>query len=316
MPTITIMLWNTQHLNDQNQKLPMSEAYEEKLDALVTAACDFSPDIIALFEVGTTARPNNQLVKDLAGIYELKASLDQDGGKKKNTTLGAMVFVANDIAGKFHEPYKVPLGSKGNRSTLLLQAEGGQLFAFCHANAHGPTAFEQVTDDIRFVGGNADLVFFGGDLNHQPGDSLAEVKVTNGNTMLRCLPGTCGFTHVSIRSSLSLAKAMYQEVCRNTGGTPGMSESTFINNCMGTDVAWGDLAIPSLLDYAFIAEKCRWKSACEASVQVTTLKFENKQLDHVYYFQKDKVYSQVQRIYRGKKLRSDHFPVIYEIEYP
>ena len=222
MPTVKILMWNTQHLNHQNERKPMSEAYEEKLDALLTTLATLKPEIVALFEVGTTGNPNLRLVEDLKGAYEMKVSLSLEGGLRKGTTLGSMVFVRNDIAADYVEPFELPLGEKAIRATLLLSDKSGNVFAFCHANA-SKAALEQVQDDIKLLGGFQGegikrLVFFGGDLNTHASDAPESITLPGHDKMYRCEPGNAGFTHISIRSSVALAKQLYQQEKKKFAG--------------------------------------------------------------------------------------------------
>lgn len=323
MPVVKILMWNTQHLNNQNVRKPMSEAYEEKLDALASTLTALKPEILALFEVGTTGNPNLRLVNDLKGTYTLKASLSQEGGLRKSTTLGSMVFVKNEVADQFSEKFELPLGDEAIRATLLLSDNEDNLFAFCHANASYKAA-AQVRDDILLLGklqgqdGKIKrLVFFGGDLNTDANTAADAITLKPSNEkMLRCTPGDAGFTHISVRTSLSLAKKLYAEEKKNAYGGVQMSESEYINACMGTDVAFGDLAVPSLLDYAYINEHCITKSICHAAVAVKTLMGETGTLNSAHQFKPNEVYNVVERVYLGKVLRSDHFPVAYMIKYP
>ncbi|MGP0173226.1 endonuclease/exonuclease/phosphatase family protein [Pseudomonas sp. NCHU5208] len=319
MATVKILMWNTQHLNHQNQRKPMSEAYEEKLDALLSTLEKLKPEIIALFEVGTTGNPNLKLVDDLKGSYAMKASLSMEGGIRKGTTLGSMVFVRNDIADDYSEPFELPLGSESIRATLLLSDKEENLFAFCHANASYKAA-AQVLEDIQLLGsyqgkGIKKLVFFGGDLNTDANSAPASITLPGKDKVLRCLPGTAGFTHISIRSSLALARALYAQEKKNSQGRMLLSESEYINCVMGCDVAYGDIAVPSLLDYAYIHESCDWQSICHASISVTTLSNDSTTLNASSLIDPEKVYATIQRIYMGKVLRSDHFPVVYRISY-
>lgn len=319
MAIVKILMWNTQHLNHQNERKPMSEAYEEKLDALLSTLEKLKPHIVALFEVGTTGNPNLKLVGDLKGAYTLKVSLSMEGGVRKGTTLGSMVFVRNDVADDFHEPFELPLGAESIRATLLLSDKEKNIFAFCHANASVKAA-AQVLDDIQLLGGFQGkgikkLVFFGGDLNTDANGAPASITLPGKDKVLRCLPGEAGFTHISIRSSVALAKELYAREKRNSLGPVQFTESQYVNSVMGTDVAFGDIAVPSLLDYAYIHETCRWESICHASISVTTLSKEPKTFGSSSLISPYKVYATVQRMYMGKALRSDHFPVAYMISY-
>lgn len=323
MPTVKILMWNTQHLNNQNVRKPMSEAYEEKLDALTGTLVMLKPEILALFEVGTTGNPNLKLVDDLKGTYELKASLSQEGGLRKSTTLGSMVFVRNDVADQYSEKFELPLGDQAIRATLLLSDNQDNLFAFCHANASYKAA-AQVREDIQLLGTLQEqdgkikrLVFFGGDLNTEASSAAESITLNpSKEQMLRCTPGKAGFTHISVRTSLSLAKKLYAEEKKNAYGGVQLSESDYVNYCMGSDVAFGDIAVPSLLDYAYINENCEWDSVCHAAVSVKTLSDEVDTFKSVHHFKPNEVYNTVERIYLGKVLRSDHFPVAYRVTYP
>lgn len=319
MAIVKILMWNTQHLNNQNERKPMSEAYEEKLDALLKTLEKLKPEIVALFEVGTTGNPNLKLVGDLTGAYTMKVSLSMEGGVRKGTTLGSMVFVRDDVADDYHEPFELPLGAESIRATLLLSDKEENIFAFCHANA-SPKAAAQVLEDIQLLGsfqgeGIKKLVFFGGDLNTHASTAPKSITLQGKDKVMRCLPGSAGFTHISIRSSVSLAKELYAQEKKNSLGPIQLTESQYVNATMGSDVAFGDIAVPSLLDYAYIHESCRWESICHASISVRTLSMKTKTFDSSSLIRPQKVYAAIQRTYLGSVLRSDHFPVAYMISY-
>lgn len=307
-----ILLWNTQHMNDQNQSRPMSEAYAEKLSALDRALGAYKPLIVALFEVGTTASPNHKLVKDMsAREYVLKAVLSQEGGQSLNTTLGSMVFIHSSVSDRYTEAFKVPLQADARRATLLLEREGC-LLGFCHANA-SRKSYGQIVEEIQFIAGYGTLIFFGGDLNCRASEANATLGLKGDRQLERRAPQDAGYTHVSVLSSIVLKQAKYREMVRNSGGFSHITEKDFVAS--DTDVYWGDIAVPSLLDFAYVEKEIASTAQCEAAVQVVSVKSrETRPLKTISDFKKDKVYEKVERLFMGEKLRSDHFPVYYALD--
>ncbi|MEX3939906.1 hypothetical protein AB4Y44_10220 [Paraburkholderia sp. BR10937] len=303
-------------MNNQNQSQPMSEAYGEKLATLERAIGAYGPHIVALFEVGTTGKQNLKLVEDMkARGYVLRASQSQEGGLTKYTTLGSMVFVHQDIAGSWKQPFEVPLAPEARRATLLLEREG-TLLAFCHANA-SYKSLEQFVDEMQFISTHGRLIFFGGDLNCPASVAPKSVQLRDQDkrTLELRLPECGGFTHVSVFSSEAIKNERYDQIVRNTGGYPGISREEFVRE--DVDVYWGDCAVPSFLDYAYVASDIQVRGKCEGAVQIVSIKREKqKVLSTLENFKRrDKVYKegQVKRLFLGETVRSDHFPVAYEL---
>jgi hypothetical protein len=317
MPQIKILMWNTQHLNAQRDDGPTSEAYKDKMQNLASALDAYKPNIVALFEVGTTGRQNYGLVEDLKGHhYVLAAALEQDGGRSKDTTLGSMVFVHTEASSFFSELGEIPLAPKANRASLVLKDPDGNLFAFCHANANAKSSYAQVADEIGLISQLGKLVFFGGDLNHHANEAAPSFNLPDDRVLKLCLPNGPGFTHVSIRNSDTLAKKKYRKAYP-VEERFRMSEESYLASVMGTDILYGQIAIPSLLDFAYFDQDGEWKCRCDAAVNITTaaLPQENLDLKTAGDFRKKRVYTEVHRLFLGNKLRSDHFPVCYWIRY-
>jgi hypothetical protein len=316
------MIWNTQHLNNQNQARPMSKAYTEKKELLDLLITNHSPDIIALFKVGNTGAPNTTLVADLSNKYTLVGQLDPEGGSSKYTTLGSLVFAKNELAGDFSAPdFQTVLGSEHRRASIVIKHVGtGNHFAFYHANASGK-AWRHIKEEIDHLQDqfgqeqHSWLAFFGGDLNANE----APAKTTDpryGRSMIRQLPAGPGYTHVSLQDSEDVAYARYLFEAKNSIGQP-LDKKTYLDSYMGSELEYGIVPRLSMLDYAYVADHVKCIAECNASVQGTrdwtfdssasaTLSSQNQ-------FQQ-KPFSSVEKRYDGKLVRSDHFPVFYSLD--
>ncbi|WVV47170.1 hypothetical protein THH46_19945 [Pseudomonas sp. NA13] len=209
MAKCRILIWNTQHLNNQAGG-KMSDAYQEKLATLKQVLQQDNPDIVALFEVGSTGNPNDRLVNDLSQQYILKSSLDQDGGVRKSTTLGSMVFVRTDRANEFRERYSWPLGPEARRATLLLTDDVGNTFAFCHANASRnawPQILGTCRNSVLSMKATFNAWYFRRRPQHPYSSAPKTISAYRGATRMSAVfPEGSGFTHVTIRSTETQAK--------------------------------------------------------------------------------------------------------------
>ncbi|UZE20185.1 endonuclease/exonuclease/phosphatase family protein [Pseudomonas sp. B21-054] len=317
MAKCKILIWNTQHLNNQAGG-KMSDAYQEKLATLNLVLQQDTPDIVALFEVGSTGNPNDRLVNDLSQHYTLKASLDQDGGLRKSTTLGSMVFVRTGRDTEFKERYIWPLGPEARRATLLLTDDEGNTFAFCHANA-SRNAWPQILGDIQELGSIHEgdfqrLVFFGGDLNTPYSSAPKTLSTHRGATRMNAVfPEGSGFTHITIRSTETQARKAYKKLDEVSRFYTPIDQ--YVSSLLGGDLGYGDFAIPSQLDYAYVHEHVEARGYCDAAVQIKKSWVHDRQLIRSADELKVRGHDEVVRIFRGQALRSDHYPVLYELQY-
>jgi hypothetical protein len=301
------MIWNTQHLNDQNQKKPMSAAYNDKkalLDKLITSD---SPDLIALFEVGTTGKPNQAIVADLAGQYTLVGALAAEGAATVNTTLGSLVFARNAVAADYSAPsFGTVLGAGHRRASVVIRHKAnGSHFAFYHANASNKawgnikSEIDHLQDQIGQEHGSW-LAFFGGDLNSHDAPASATDPIYH-KRMTRRRPLGPGYTHVSAKHS----------------GPAEMDTEEAVDFYMGGEVEYGLIVTLSMLDFAYVPDGLECEGECKASVvgrrnwkldgmkgAVKTLNIEK---------QPKKPFSSIEKSYDGTLVRSDHFPVFYTL---
>ncbi|PTT80372.1 endonuclease/exonuclease/phosphatase family protein, partial [Pseudomonas sp. HMWF005] len=128
-----ILIWNTQHFHNQSKK--ESEAYQAKAAYLSKVLLLKRPDILALFETGTTGVPNVSAEKLLESRgYRLVHALDNEGGARIDTTLGSMVFVRNELAGAFEMLSDYILGASERRAPIVIRHKyNGDALAFYHA---------------------------------------------------------------------------------------------------------------------------------------------------------------------------------------
>lgn len=321
MAECKVLLWNTQHMDNQPEN-KLSEAYQQKLANLNTMLTRYTPDIVALFEVGNTGKPNGQLVQDMKSkSFTLKASIGQDGGLTKDTTLSAMVFVQDNRASEFHEPFEWPIDDQARRATLLLMDKNKDVFAFCHANA-SRNGWLQVLADLKELGGHDGfnrLVFYGGDLNTFFKTAPETVSSYRGKCEMRKIkPEGSGFTHISIRSTEREAEIRYNHELAQIDKwdliPPYLqNKQQYISSLLWGDLEFGHLAVPSLLDYAYVHHEVKAEGLCEAAVQFQNV-FENYTVNKKKSLPKTGKAS-VSRIFQGMYLRSDHFPVIYQVAY-
>jgi hypothetical protein len=298
----SIMIWNTQHFDNQRAKL--SSAYSDKKQFLDYFIQQKKPDIIALFEVGKTGSINESLVSDLMGSYTLASVLAQEGGKKKHTTLGSMVLIRDAIAKEFDDvTERYILSHTEQRAPLIIRHKASNYgFAFYHANA-SYMAPGNILDTIGFIESNAEnlgikqLLFFGGDLN---------VNAVEGpETMLgmsRLLPKGAGYTHLSVRN-VTLQRAtnelrLRQGYGEDTHHTP----QSYLEHYMNMEAIERCEILPILLmlDYAYVHAPHAWEASCDGSVQI------NSDMD-------GNTVSISPRCL-GQAIRSDHFPVLFTLK--
>ncbi|QCP53528.1 endonuclease/exonuclease/phosphatase family protein [Trinickia violacea] len=305
---IKILMWNTQHLNNQNRARPMSWAYAEKIELLKRLILDEAPDIIALFEVGTTSYPNTTLVANLSGKYSLIGLLGQEGGATKNTTLGSVVFVKDERSAEFSGvSFQTVLGSGHKRATIVVKDSENNHFAFYHANASS-NAWRNIKDEIDYLQDQicqieGTLVFFGGDLNtvaKEAPDSTEDPKYHR--VMEKSIPEGPGYTHVSIRNSRTSADEKHN----------------FEGVDLGGEKERGLVVSLSMLDFAYVARGVRRRGACPAAVKgkrVWNPVSEGREEYLDSDAEQEQVYKTLEKIYLGNgvSVRSDHFPVFYEL---
>lgn len=298
----TIMIWNTQHFD--NQKGVVSDAYAEKKEFLEYYLLQKKIDIFALFETGKTGDVNEKLINDLSGYYTATSTLKQEGGKKKHTTLGSIIFIKNSIADEFEDVSdKYILSSSEQRAPLLIRHKKSAYgFAFYHANS-SYLASANIIDTIAFIQDNSEtlgikeLIFFGGDLNVPIQSAHNEIKG------LKCLaPSGSGYTHVSVSNvTFELATKELKDLQErgmffNTKPQDYLWEYMF-NQGIEKCVLQGTLR---LLDYAYVKYVNHWKSYCDGAIQEKT----NSDYETI----------EIVRTCGGKKIRSDHFPVLFTLD--
>ncbi|TBU95653.1 endonuclease/exonuclease/phosphatase family protein [Phytopseudomonas dryadis] len=297
----SIMIWNTQHFD--NQKGNYSQAYTDKKKFLEFYISKKKPHIIALFEVGKTGNINESLIADLTSSYTAIATLVQEGGKKKHTTLGSMVLVRNDVSTEFenvtdnyilsHTEQRAPLIIRHIKSTFG--------FAFYHANASF-MAPGNIVDTIGFIQNNAEalkikkLLFFGGDLNLIPTQTYEEIK-----GMKRLVPTNPGYTHLSIKN-VTLEEAAHElSVIQSYGKDTHLSAKNYLPEYMFTQgIEACDLQpVLLLLDYAYVLFAQHWRVECDASLRQNSDSSGNV--------------IEISPYCLNHPIRSDHFPVLFTL---
>lgn len=161
------------------------------------------------------------------------------------------------------------------------------------------------------------LAFFGGDLNTEAAeapDTVTDPKYRR--QMAKCIPDGPGYTLVSIKDSVTLAKKRYKREVANSIGM-SVSKDAYIESIMGTDIEFGVIAGLSVLDYAYIAVSLDCAGACPASVTLKPNWHPVKPQTSVTlmppYPEPDQVYETVEKHYNSVPVRSDHFHVLYEV---
>jgi len=297
----SIMIWNAQHFDHQKAKL--SSAYTDKKKFLDYYIAQKKPDIIALLEVGKTGTVNESLISDLMDSYTPVALLEQEGGKKKHTTLGSMVLIRNAIASEFDDVTgRYILSHTEQRAPLIIRHKKTTYgFAFYHANASF-MAPGNIVDTVGFIESNAEnlgikeLLFFGGDLNVIASEASNDIL-----GMTKLLPSGAGFTHVSVRN-VTLQKATNElrdlhERGLYRNNTPQVYLQEYMIN-QGIEKC--ELQpILLLLDYAYVRHPDAWKAVCEGSLHVDS--------------DSDGNAVEVVPLCVGQPIRSDHFPVLFTL---
>lgn len=295
----TIMIWNTQHFD--NQKGTVSDAYAEKKDFLEYYLSQKQVDIIALFETGKTGEVNEKLINDLSANYTATSTLKQEGGKKKHTTLGSIIFIKNSIAHEFEDVSDLYiLSSSEQRAPLIIRHKKSAYgFAFYHSNS-SYLASGNIVDTIGFIQDNLEnltlkeLLFFGGDMNVPAQSSYEEIK-----GLKRLAPSDPGYTHVSITNETLGLAAIELKSQQEFGSYVGKKPFDYLNEYkynQGVE----DCVLQEtlrLLDYAYVGYANYWSARCDGSIQ--------KKLNNDYET------TDIARICLSKKIRSDHFPVLF-----
>jgi hypothetical protein len=295
----SIMIWNAQHFD--NQKSNHSQAYTDKKKFLDFYIAQKKPHIIALFEAGKTGNINESLIADLTGSYTAIATLTQEGGKKKHTTLGSMVLLRNDISTEFDNVTdNYILSHTEQRAPLIIRhIESTFGFAFYHANASF-MAPGNIVDTIGFIQDNKamlgikNLLFFGGDLNLIPTQAYAEIKGMN-----RLVPSNPGYTHLSIKN-VTLAQAAHElSILQGYGKDTQLTAKSYLPQYMfDQGIEACDLQpVLLLLDYAYVMHAQHWRAECDASLQQNSDSWGN--------------ILEIAPYCLGHPIRSDHFPVMF-----
>ncbi|WP_035056441.1 hypothetical protein [Andreprevotia chitinilytica] len=298
---LTIMIWNTQHFDNQTQD--ESEAYQQKKGFLLKYLQQVDIDIFTLFETGKTGNVNASLINDLKSAYTAVAILQQEGGKKKHSTLGSIVFVKNGLAKQYEDASETYiLSDNEQRAPLLLKhKESGYCFAFYHANA-SYNASKNIVDTITFIQDNLDnlelkgLLFFGGDLNVPVQSAYKEIK---GLQLLA--PTDPGYTHVSITNKTMEGVTSELNDQQTLGNYANYKPKDYMQEYMfnqGIEEFVLQESL-SLLDYAYVHSLSEWKAKCHGSIQ----KKENQDYETI----------EIKRICCGMEIRSDHFPVLFTL---
>lgn len=297
----SIMIWNAQHFD--NQKAQLSSAYTEKKKFLDYYIAQKKPDIIALFEVGKTGTVNESLISDLMDSYSPVALLEQEGGKKKHTTLGSMVLIRNAIASEFDDVTgRYILSHTEQRAPLIIRHKKTTYgFAFYHANASF-MAPSNIVDTVGFIESNAEnlgikgLLFFGGDLNVIASEASNDIL-----GMTKLLPNGAGFTHVSVRNvTLQRATNELRDLHERGLYRNNTPQSYLQEYMMAQGIEKCELQpILLLLDYAYVHHPNAWKAVCEGSLHVKS--------------DSDGNVVAVVPLCAGQPIRSDHFPVLFTL---
>jgi hypothetical protein len=304
-----ILIWNTQHFNNQTAK--ESVAYQEKAKYLFKVLLLKRPDILALFETGTTGAPNVSAEKLLNSWgYKLVHALDNEGGSRLETTLGSMVFVRDELAGAFEVLPDYVLTESERRAPIIIRHKYNRdALAFYHANS-SHKAVQLTGETIRFIVDNnrgkfRELVFFGGDLNAEPHVNHEEIRFHEHKPLRPAPPPTAG-THIQITNKTLKEsgrdwKSNVEYVFDDEQGkdVPVHSQAQW-NSIYRWDEAITEdeyVATPRVLDYAYVTNTYRWTAECEGRADCIP--------------NNSGGYRAIRRISYGDVVRSDHFPVFY-----
>ena len=295
------MIWNTQHFDHQEKS--QSNAYTDKKQFLDYYIAQKQPGMIALLEAGKTGTRNESLVNDLASSYSLLAWLDQEGGKKKHTTLGSLVFVRKDLADQFDDvTHRYILSDTEQRAPLIIRHTKSTFgFAFYHANS-SYKASGNIVDTIGFIEDNASnlgikhLLFFGGDMNVE-----ASAGASTIHGMDKLLPSGGGYTHSSSYNVTLKHAGNELKDLQGRGHYPQHTPHQYLQEYMfNQGLEQCEIApVLCLLDYAYVRHHEHWKAACDGGVMLDS----NKHGDIIG----------MRRVCLGQPIRSDHFPVLFTL---
>ena len=304
-----ILIWNTQHFHNQSKK--ESEAYQAKAAYLSKVLLLKRPDILALFETGTTGVPNVSAEKSLESRgYRLVHALDNEGGARIDTTLGSMVFVRNELAGAFEMLSDYILGASERRAPIVIRHKyNGDALAFYHANSSYKAA-EITAETINFIVANKrekfrELIFFGGDLNAEPHENHKEIRPPEHRPLKPVPPATAG-THIQITNkTLKEARLDWRNNVEYVfDDEQGIDVPVRSQESWNTSYRWDEgicedeyVATPRVLDYAYVTDTYRWNCECDGRAQCIPNGTGG--------------YKAIRRISYGDVIRSDHFPVFY-----
>lgn len=304
-----IILWNTQHFHNQSAK--ESQAYLEKAAFLKKLLLHKRPDLLALFETGTTGVPNVSAERLLnTWGYQLVHALDNEGGSRADTTLGSMVFVRTELVGAFEMlPYYV-LGESERRAPIIIRHKyTADALAFYHANSSAK-ASNLTAETIKFIVENLghhfrELIFFGGDLNCEPHANHEEIRGLAHKPLKPVAPAVAG-THIQITNkTLKDSSSDWKHNVENvfdfeTGeDVPKVPLKQWHHQYRWDEAITEDEFVPTprVLDYAYVTDTYRWSAECDGR--------------HESIPNGRGGYKDIRRLYYGDVIRSDHFPVFY-----
>ncbi|AUM70691.1 hypothetical protein [Pseudomonas fluorescens] len=89
----------------------------------------------------------------------------------------------------------------------------------------------------------------------------------------------------------------------------------YVSSLQNGDLGYGDFAIPSQLDYAYVHEGVVARGYCDAAVQIKKSWLHERKVIRNAEELKVRGHDEVLRIFRGQALRSDHYPVLYDLQY-
>nr|WP_288256825.1 hypothetical protein [uncultured Pseudomonas sp.] len=304
-----ILMWNTQHLNNQSKN--ESEAYQAKATYLIKVLLLRRPDLLALFETGTTGTPNVSVERLLnAQGYQLVHALDNEGGIRIDTTLGSMVFVRNELAGAFQMLPGYVLGASERRAPIIIRHRyNHDALAFYHANS-SYKAVEMTAETINFIVENKgasfrELIFFGGDLNASPHENHKIIHPRGHKPLQPNYPPIAG-THIQIinKTRLQARRDWRLNVDYVYDFDQGIDVPVQPLEHWEKRLKWDEaitedeyVAVPRVLDYAYVTDTYRWNCECDGYAAGTP--------------NGSGGFKAIRRISHGEVIRSDHFPVFY-----
>lgn len=222
--TIKVMVWNAQHMDNQSTATH-SEAFREKLDFLDKyLAMQKDIDVIAFLETGKTGNVNQSLEDALLKTkttYVPISHLAQEGGSKKNTTLGISVYVRSAMTTEFSvASFEYVLNHKERRAPVTIKHKGSQkYFSFYHANANEKTSRGFIKEAIEYIRDRVgeDLALFAGDMNFDYYKMDDELE-----SLYKLGPTGAGYTHSKFQTVKTRRLVMdmarrYEGVVNNNG---------------------------------------------------------------------------------------------------